>query len=211
MKRFTETNKWSDPWFRKLKPEEKLIWIWILDNCDHAGVIDFDNELASFHIGYAYPIDTLSKFGERVVKLDCGKFFIVKFVEFQYGQLSESCKGHNPVFASIKKHFPKGYPKGMHTPQDKDKDKDKDKDGGVGVNINPSLDAVKLCCAKTGLPESDAVWFWNKCESNGWTNGGQKIKSWPHTIAAWKAAGYMPSQKLNGKVKQQSQTIGGNF
>lgn len=65
----------------------------------------------------------------------------------------------------------------------------------ASLSKNPSLEEVKLCVSKTGLPESDAVWFWNKCESNGWTNGGQKIKSWSHTIAAWKAAGYMPSQK----------------
>jgi len=72
-------------------------------------------------------------------------------------------------------------------------------EGKVG-KTSPSLEEVKLCCEKTGLPESDAVWFWNKCEANGWTNNGQKIKSWPHTIAAWKAAGYMPSQKIiNGK------------
>lgn len=61
--------------------------------------------------------------------------------------------------------------------------------------VHPSLEEVKLVIAKTGLPESDAIWFWNKCEANGWTNGGRPIKSWQHTIAAWKAAGYMPSQK----------------
>jgi hypothetical protein len=60
---------------------------------------------------------------------------------------------------------------------------------------SPTLDEVKLTCAKAGIPESDAVWFWNKCEGNGWTNGGKKIKSYPHTLAAWKAAGYLPSQK----------------
>lgn len=59
----------------------------------------------------------------------------------------------------------------------------------------PSLEEVKLCCAKTGLPESDAVWFWNKCEGNGWTNSGKPIRSWKHTIASWNAARYMPSQK----------------
>ena len=63
-----------------------------------------------------------------------------------------------------------------------------------------TLDEVKLCCAKVGLPESDAIWFFNKCEGNGWKNGGNPIKSWPHTIAAWKAAGYMPSQK-NGQPR----------
>jgi len=61
--------------------------------------------------------------------------------------------------------------------------------------VSASLDEVKLVCAKSGLPELDAIWFWNKCEANGWTNAGKPIKSWPHTIASWKAAGYLPSQK----------------
>jgi hypothetical protein len=71
--------------------------------------------------------------------------------------------------------------------------------------VRPSLDEVKLCCAKTGLRETDAVWFWNKCEGNGWTNGGKPIKSWQHTIAAWKAADYMPSQKKQPAVSQPKQ------
>jgi hypothetical protein len=58
-----------------------------------------------------------------------------------------------------------------------------------------SLDEIKLFCAKSGIPESDAVWFFHKCEGNGWTNGGKPIKRWPSTLIAWKAAGYLPSQK----------------
>jgi uncharacterized protein YdaU (DUF1376 family) len=71
----------------------------------------------------------------------------------------------------------------------------------------PTLEEVKLTCGKTGIPDADAVWFWNKCEANGWTNGGRPIKSYPHTLAAWKAAGYLPSQK-NGKA---AKSPGGNF
>jgi hypothetical protein len=78
------------------------------------------------------------------------------------------------------------------------------------LKTKPSLEEVKLAVAKSGLPESDAVWFWNKCEGNGWTVNGKPIKSWPHTIAAWKAAGYLPSQKpvtngqFNGKPLTKS-------
>jgi len=76
MKRFTETQKWEDAWFRRLPLELKTLWSWLLDKCDNAGVIDPDLDLASFQIGYQYPIDTLSKFDGRVVKLANGKFFI---------------------------------------------------------------------------------------------------------------------------------------
>jgi len=128
MKRFTETQKWEDPWFRRLRPEIKLLWQWILDRCDNAGVIDPDIDLASFQIGYQYPMDTLLEFGERAIKLPCGKWFIPKFIAFQYGQLSTDCKAHKPIFISLEKHGLKGYPKGINTLQEKEKDKEEEKE-----------------------------------------------------------------------------------
>jgi len=209
VKRFTETSKWGDPWYRKLSPQAKLLWAWLTDNCDHAGIIEPDLELATFQIGYAMGMDTLSELGERLTMLECGKWLIVKFIPFQYGELSRDCKAHNPVFASLEKHGLKGYPKGIHTPQrgDQDTDKDKDKDKKGDERGRPTLEEVKFTCSKSGIIESDAVWFWNKCEGNGWTNNGKPIKSYPHTLAAWKAAGYLPSQKSNGKTEQ----VGGRF
>lgn len=59
----------------------------------------------------------------------------------------------------------------------------------------PTIEEVKAHCLKLGLPESDAEWFFHKCEGNGWTNDGKPIRSWTSTISSWKAAGYMASQK----------------
>lgn len=59
----------------------------------------------------------------------------------------------------------------------------------------PGMEEVKLFCAKAGIPDSDAEWFFYKCEGNGWTNGGQPIKRWGPTLTSWKTAGYLPSQK----------------
>lgn len=75
------------------------------------------------------------------------------------------------------------------------------------IPIKPTIEETKLYCAKAGISEPDAEWFWNKCEGNGWTNGGQKIKSWRHTLTSWKTAGYLPSQKS----KQAVRPVGGNF
>ncbi len=49
--RFTETEKWADKLFRKWKPETKLLFLFIVDNCDCAGFWEIDLELAAFHIG----------------------------------------------------------------------------------------------------------------------------------------------------------------
>lgn len=112
MKRFTETNKWADPWFRKLAPKHKLLWSYICDTCDQAGVLEVDWELASFQIGQTLTAGDMDKFGDRVVMLESGKWHIVQFVQFQYGKLSESCKPHAPVFAALERH---GLPvEGIH-------------------------------------------------------------------------------------------------
>ena len=59
-KRFTDCDKWRDPWFRRLSVQAKLVWLWLLDNCDNAGVIDVDIELAAFQIGEEIKRDALN-------------------------------------------------------------------------------------------------------------------------------------------------------
>jgi hypothetical protein len=130
MKRFTETTKWDDPWFRKLPPRLKCLWLFLCDRCDPAGVIDVDYELASFQIGEEMSEADVGGFKPRVEKLKCGKWWIVQFVGFQYGSLSEDCKAHGPVFTSLasynlKDRVSKGYPKGIQSLKEKEKEKDK--------------------------------------------------------------------------------------
>jgi hypothetical protein len=158
-KRFTDSDKWKDKWFRGLSAVEKLAYMYCLDNCDHAGVIEIDEELADFQIGSSVEWSKFfDKCDGRLMKLDCGKWWVVKFIAYQYGSISEGCKAHNPVFASIQKYelrkamerVSKGYPKGIQRVQDMDKDKDKDTDkdtdkvkdkaqGGAGGRFSTAL------------------------------------------------------------------------
>ena len=50
-KRFVDREIWGKRWFRRLSPEQKLAWKYLCDNCDAAGVIALDEELAEFQIG----------------------------------------------------------------------------------------------------------------------------------------------------------------
>jgi len=47
--RFTDEKKWSDKWFRSLKPCHKIVWIYICDSCDIAGFYEVDIESIAFH------------------------------------------------------------------------------------------------------------------------------------------------------------------
>ena len=103
MKRFTETLKWENRWFRTLPWEEKLLWLWLLDHCDNAGVIDPDLDLAAFQTGSGRVFDTLpDSLSDRVSALENGKLWIRGFIDFQYsGKLSPKCPAHKPVYRSI--------------------------------------------------------------------------------------------------------------
>jgi hypothetical protein len=171
----------------------KLLWLWLCDRCDHAGIIEPSLKLASFHIGYQYPIDTLSAFGDRIEEIGCGKYLLTKFIQFQYGTISRDCMAHKPVFASLEKHkvefserVSKGYPKGINTLKDKNKDKDKDKDKDKSRRFQrPTAPEVAEYGMTLTPPFTDASNFVDFYESKGWKVGKEPMKDWKAAVRTW--------------------------
>jgi hypothetical protein len=134
MKRFTETDKWRDSWFRKLRPMSKLAFYYVVENCDAAGVWDPDFDLADFAIGEKLNwIEVLTDFGDRVKTLQNGKWHLTKFIEFQYGELIEILKGHGiPYRKGIRR---------VSIPPRIGQEEDKDKTGQEEGASNPAVTA----------------------------------------------------------------------
>lgn len=134
-KRFTDTDKWKKPFLRGMKAPYKLLWIYILDECDHAGVWQVDLEVAEIKIGEKLKLDDALKFFEgKIIILDNGnKWFILDFIDFQYGTLKTENRAHNSVITILNKYqiLDENYKiKPLISPLQgaKDKDMDKDKD-----------------------------------------------------------------------------------
>ena len=190
MKRFTETEKWRDPWFRKLSAGAKLAFLYIIDNCDNAGVWTADKELADFSIGMEIPwMKVLEAFGERVSVLPSGDWLIVRFVEFQFGKLSKDCKPHLQVIRLIEKHrVSKGYPKGFGTLEDKEEDKEKDKKGDARGKPESRFE-VDAYAAEIGMSKADVDSWFDHFEANGWKVGGKAaMKDWQAALRNWPSA-----------------------
>lgn len=51
MKRLTDTNKWKDTFFLKLKPIEKLIFLYLCDSCNDAGFLDLNYNSIANEVG----------------------------------------------------------------------------------------------------------------------------------------------------------------
>ena len=212
MNRFTETLKWSDPWFRRLSPTAKLAWFYAVDHCDNIGVVELDLEFLSADCGSKCNEKTIQELGERLQPIGGNRYFIPKFIGFQYGRLSESCRPHEKVIEAIRSHglvltplgyrYPVdrvciGYPEKSdgvsYTPQDSTgirQEEEQDRKKGKA-----SCDEIMEFCKSNGLFPRDAEYLWNRWESNGWQNANKPIKNWKAVIRSWKAQGYLPSQK----------------
>lgn len=104
MKRFTETNKWRDAWFRRLSGSAKLLWYYLLDNCDQIGLADMDFDFASGDCGQPIKEKHLEELADHVQVIGNGKIFIPKFIHFQYGELSIACPPHKTILKMVESH-----------------------------------------------------------------------------------------------------------
>jgi hypothetical protein len=103
-KRFTDSTKFRDPWYRKLSPKMKCLWEYILAECDLAGILEFDIDAIEFHIGENITIDDLKSLGNRIYFLEENKIFIPKFVQFQQGTLNPDNRAHKAIFSAFEKY-----------------------------------------------------------------------------------------------------------
>lgn len=139
-KRFTDTEKWKKPFIRGLQGAYKLLWLYICDDCDHAGIWQVDFEVAKIRIGEDICLpDAIDCFGDKIVIFDNGnKWFIPSFIEFQYPSgLNPDNRAHNSIIILLEKYnLLKNENKPLTSPSegckdmDKDMDMDKDKDKG---------------------------------------------------------------------------------
>jgi len=105
-KRFTDTEKWNKKFIRSLKVENKLLWFYITDECNTAGIWEVDIDVAELKIGVKLNVQSAIKdLGNKIHVIDNGnKWFIPSFIEFQYGELSEGNRAHSKAIATLKRY-----------------------------------------------------------------------------------------------------------
>jgi hypothetical protein len=85
-KRFTDTDKWKDEWYTELTNDYKVIWLYLLDNCDNAGLYKRNIKLLNYYCNTNVSAeDILKVFTKRVTQLTDDKWLINKFCIYQYG------------------------------------------------------------------------------------------------------------------------------
>jgi hypothetical protein len=123
-KRNTDTDKWKKPFIRSLSADYKLLWLYIIDDCDHAGIWHVDFEVARIRIGCPKITEEKAQqlFSEKIKVFgdEGSKWYIADFVVFQYGNnLSEKNRLHMAVKGLLVKYglMPLNASNGVETPE----------------------------------------------------------------------------------------------
>ncbi|MDX5586521.1 MAG: hypothetical protein QNK20_16665 [Aureibaculum sp.] len=148
-KRFTDTEKWKKKWIRSLDAPYKVFWLYLLDDCNHAGVWEVDIEIARIKTGCIFDEKiALEKFIDKIQVFDDGeKWFIPDFIEFQYGKLKVENRVHLSVIDCLIKYKNKGLISPLQGVKDKDKDKDKDSSSKKkAIPVTERMETFKLEC-----------------------------------------------------------------
>lgn len=108
-KRFVDNDIFRNNWFYDLSPEKKLLFLWLSLNCDMAGVIKINWNIASNEIGHPVCPTDLDAMEDNVKKIAPNKYILPKFIEFQYGNLAEisndsKSRVYRGVYKCLKSH-----------------------------------------------------------------------------------------------------------
>lgn len=128
MKRFTETQKWDDPWFREIHGSHKLVFLYILDRCNNAGFWEVDLSALAFHTKLEPKhFEGAFKALERGLQGASGWVWVKNFLKHQKNDsLNAANPAHRQIIALLKDQaerfpdskslLPKGATKGLISP-----------------------------------------------------------------------------------------------
>lgn len=208
-KRFTDTEKWKKSFVKGLPSEYKLLYFYITDECDHAGIWHVEMDLAELRLGIKLSKEKAQGlFNGKVVAFDNGnKWFLPDFIKFQYGELKETNKAHRSVIKILSKYnllkFLNMENQGaIQAPKDKDKDIIVIIEGEnfflskMRESHFPQPQEVFECFIRLGKKATDAAGFFNYYEGLGWKKGITPITSWAAFANRWSASD-LQNQKNN--------------
>tara|TARA_R110001592_G_scaffold75769_1_gene229203 strand:+ start:2922 stop:3584 length:663 start_codon:yes stop_codon:yes gene_type:complete len=200
-KRFTDTDKWKKGFIRNLPAKYKLLWLYILDDCNHAGVWETDFEVASIRIGSKISEKEAAKvFASHIKIFDKGyKWFVPKFIDFQYGTLNENSRPHQAVIKLLDRYDVYNI-EGISPVDVAGIEGEITKKPVLKRFKKPSTDELTLYCNER-KNNVDVFKFFNFYESNGWKVGKNPMKDWKASIRTWESNS--ASNTKAGKLESQ--------
>tara|TARA_R100000808_G_scaffold22728_1_gene49634 strand:- start:1954 stop:2637 length:684 start_codon:yes stop_codon:yes gene_type:complete len=194
-KRYTDTGLYDREWFQELPLKYKCFWEYICKKCNHAGIWDVNVRLASFCIGESVAREKILKaFNGKIIEIESDKWWIPKFVKFQYGlTLNIDNRVHKSVIAILEKYDLVDEEGNVKVPQGSKSPivgKKKPKTSAVVKKFkSPTMEeAVEYFKKQKYInPVDEGQAFWRYYENNRWVTGRGRVKmtNWHLAAGNW--------------------------
>lgn len=209
-KRFTDTTKWNEDWYLDLSLPSKMFWIYVCDNCDHAGIFKPNKRMFELLVGEKINstkfLETINQDKPRIMVLGNGRWYLTGFIEFQYGS---NLNPNNRVHKSILKVLNSNDidwegSTGETTTNELIGIESKPKVAKVKTEPTPSsIEAAIEYFLSKGSNKKEAEIFFNFYGCKGWKVGRDPMKNWKMAASNWIAR--------NKKDKPDSSYLGGQL
>lgn len=217
-KRFIDTGLFDDEWFMNLSKDGKLLWIYLITKCDHAGIIEANEKLIEFQTGIESFANTSIELGKRLFYIKECYYFIPKYIDFQYpnfpnsrvrqqgsaikilvkfGLFDEDASTFIKDIANPSLRVTKGLPKPSRKAPEQKKDVQK-----APKFQKPTLNDVTEYCKERSNKVDPEAWI-NFYTSNGWKVGKNPMKDWKAAVRTWERNG------INNKTNEQGKSSKG--
>lgn len=153
--RFTDTGKWGDSWFYKLDNLQKLLFMYLCDNCDHAGLIEVNERRWAFDMNVSEKalkdaLDALQK--GLLYSTEGDIIFLRNFIKHQKNlPLNPKNKAHTGIISRLESVMHKfDYEDISCFFQAPAKPLDRGTGIGIGISIdNTNISSCDSSCEKT--------------------------------------------------------------
>jgi hypothetical protein len=201
--RLTNVDKWNDVWFSNLSPHAKLLFIFLCENCDNAGVYETNKKFMLFYLGINE--EELRKAIEEIRKIyvksnDGNRIWIRNYLRHQKKlPLNDNNNNHKQIILILKdnlsdeskfkgcKEMSSILPESLKVVtkriynrvlQDPENSESKTRVKFSKPTVQDVTDFMKE--KEFSMAETEAVRFINYFESNGWKGA---VNNW---IENWK-------------------------
>lgn len=113
--RISIVGKWEDTWFMELPPNSKLVFTYVCDKCDGAGIIEFNSRIWPVHIGLTKEqvTEALKPLQSKLISDKKSKLWVKTHLFWQgYLPLHKGIEEHDWIINRLISNFEKfGSPK----------------------------------------------------------------------------------------------------
>ena len=199
-------------WFRQLKPEHKLLWLYLTVESNIVGVFEIDAASWSFFIGtQVRDEDVFTKFGKRfqrlpkhpekgvqVGKLDYQAAFGRNSTQWKWVERELEAVGLTyEKLQEMKSHEEEQLELGLEYPPEKPTEPPQEE---LRHTIPPNPEWVRAYIAENGY-KVDAAKFCDFYEAKGWKIGKNKMKDWQAAVRTWAEDGEKPAKPKSAVVQ----------